>query len=447
MTGPDVQDSLDELARLRTENERLRAVVVRQTPRDDGPRRRRQVGRWTAATVCLLVGSLLLPVGAVALWARTVLFNTDRYVETVAPLARDPAVQDAVADRVTDEVFVALDIEGFTGRAIDGLVKQGAPAELVMLRQPMLNGVRSFARTQVRKVVGTERFAQAWEQANRAAHDGLVAALTGAQGGTIEVKNGTVSVNLGAFIQTIKPQLVAAGVPLADRIPSVSLSFPILRSDEIPRIQRAAALLDNLALPLVLLAFLLLAAAVWLAPGRRRMLSIAGLGMALALLALLGALAVARAYYLDHLPQDAIAPDAAAVVWDTMMGPFSARLQTVALLGLVIAVGAWAAGPGQLARGLRNGANWLITAVRVGARRLGWQPGATDRWVAAHVAALRAAAVVLVIAAYALWTRPTGAVVIWLALSLLVLVAGIELLRRGADLPAVPDPPPAPTRR
>lgn len=38
-------------------------------------------------------------------------------------------------------------------------------------------------------------------------------------------------------------------------------------------------------------------------------------------------------------------------------------------------------------------------------RRLGWRPGAADRWVAAHVRALRAAAVVLVIAVYALWTR------------------------------------------
>jgi hypothetical protein len=169
MAEPEVLDSQRELARLRAENERLRAMVARQPPPDGAPRRRRQVGRWTAAVVCLVIGCLLLPVGAVALWARTVLFDTDRYVETVAPLARNPAVQAAVADRITNEVFAALDIEGFTNRAIDGLVKQGAPAELVMLRQPMLNGVQSFARTQVRNVVGTETFAQAWVQANRAA--------------------------------------------------------------------------------------------------------------------------------------------------------------------------------------------------------------------------------------------------------------------------------------
>jgi len=47
---------------------------------------------------------------------------------------------------------------------------------------------------------------------------------------------------------------------------------------------------------------------------------------------------------------------------------------------------------------------------------------------------------VLIIGVYALWTRPSGGVVIGLALVLLGLLAIIELLRRGADLPAA-DPP------
>ncbi|MEU7906519.1 hypothetical protein [Actinoplanes sp. NPDC049118] len=441
MTEPEVPDTEQELARLRAENERLRALVERQVPPDGKPRRRR-VGRWTAATVLLVVGCLLLPVGAVAMFARTVVFDTDRYVATVAPLAQNPAVRNAVADRITAEVFAALDIEGFTHRAIEALVKQGAPAELTMLQQPMVNGVRSFARTQVHNAVSSDMFAQAWEQANRAAHAGLVAALRGTQGGAIEVENGTVSVNLGMFIETIKPRLVAAGVPLADRIPTVNLSFPLLHSDEIPKVQRAASLLDTLAIPLVLFAFLLLAVAVWLAPGRRRMLSIAGLGIALSLLLLLGGLAAGREYYLSHLPQNTLPTDAAAVVWDTMTAQFVVRLQTVVLVGVVIALGAWVVGPGELARGLRTGANWLVTSARVGGRRLGWRPTAVDRWVADHVTVLRAAALGLIIIVYALWTRPTSSVVVWLTLALLGLLAVIELLRRGTDLPPAPEPGP-----
>ena len=262
-----------------------------------------------------------------------------------------------------------------------------------------------------------------------------MAALKGTRGGAIEVQNGTVSVNLGAFIAAVKPQLVAAGIPFADRIPAVNLSFPIVRSDDLPRIQRAAGLLDTLAVPLVFLAFLLLAAAVWLAPAHRRMLSVAGFGIVGAIGLLLGALSVGRTYYLSHLPQDMIPSDAAAVVWDTLMRQFTLRLQTIVVVGLVIALGAWVTGPGRLAQVLRTGSGRLVTSARAGAARLGWRPGVVDRWVAAHVAALRAGALVLIVGVYLVWTMPTRAVVIWLTLALLALLAIIEFLRRGADLP------------
>ncbi|MEU4220284.1 hypothetical protein [Actinoplanes sp. NPDC026623] len=439
MTEPEVPDIEQELARLRAENERLRALVDRPVAVERKPRGRR-VGRWTGATVLLVIGCLLLPVGAVALFARAVVFDTDRYVATVAPLAEDPAVRNAVADRITAEVFAALDIDGFTRQAIDALVKQGAPAELSMLQQPMVNGVRSFARSQVYNAVSSDLFARAWEQANRAAHAGLVAALRGNKGGAIEVENGTVSVNLGTFINAIKPQLISAGVPFADRIPAVNLSFPLVQSDAIPKIQRATSLLDRLAVPLVLFAFLLLAVAVWLAPNRRRMLSFAGLGIALSLLMLLGGLAAGREYYLTHLPPNTLPSDAAAVVWDTLTAQFTDRLQTVVLVGVVIALGAWVVGPGELARALRTGANWLVVNARVGGRRLGWRPTAVDRWVADHVTWLRAGALAVIVIWYALWTRPTTSVVIGLTLTLLGVLAVIELLRRGTDLPPEPDP-------
>jgi hypothetical protein len=31
--------------------------------------------------------------------------NTDRYIRTVAPLAADPAIQTAIADQITTQIF------------------------------------------------------------------------------------------------------------------------------------------------------------------------------------------------------------------------------------------------------------------------------------------------------------------------------------------------------
>ncbi|GIF12907.1 hypothetical protein [Actinoplanes teichomyceticus] len=430
-----------ELALLRAENERLRALLAARPP----AQRRRRGGRWALATTLLLAGCLLLPVGAVALWARAVVFDTDRYVGATAPLARDPAVQDAVADRITAEVVAVLHVDGITTRVLDALVKQGAPAELAVLRRPVVEAVQSFARAQIGDVVRSDRFVRAWEQANRAAHEGLVAALRGTGDGVIGIQDGTVSVDLGAFLAMIKPQLVAAGVPFADRIPAVSLTFPIVQSAQIPRIQRAAGLLDTLAVPSVVLALLLLVVAIGVAPGRRRMLAVAGFGTAAVLLALLGALALGRGYYLRHLPAGGIASGAAAAVWDALVGQLRLRVLAVVAAGLTIGLGGWLTGPGRAARELRAGAGWLLVALRLGARRLGWGSTVADRWVAAHATALRTAAVLLVVTVYALWTRPTGAVVLGLALALLALVAVIELLRTGTK-PPVAGPAARPAR-
>jgi len=66
--------------------------------------------RWTGAVVLLLVAALLITAAVVARYARSELLDTDAYVETVTPLASDPAVQNAITTRVTDELVAAIDV-------------------------------------------------------------------------------------------------------------------------------------------------------------------------------------------------------------------------------------------------------------------------------------------------------------------------------------------------
>ena len=77
--------------------------------------------------------------------------------------------------------------------------------------------IAGYALKKVGKVVASDAFADAWVQANRAAHDELVKALTGQGGGAVTVENDTVSINLAPFIQTVKQRLTEAGFGLAAR--------------------------------------------------------------------------------------------------------------------------------------------------------------------------------------------------------------------------------------
>ena len=61
----------------------------------------RQRWRTILAVVLIVVGCVLAPLAGVAVWARSQVTNTDRYVRTAAPLASDPAIQQAIADQIT----------------------------------------------------------------------------------------------------------------------------------------------------------------------------------------------------------------------------------------------------------------------------------------------------------------------------------------------------------
>jgi hypothetical protein len=59
------------------------------------------------ATLCIVVACLLAPLSVMAIWTRNQVTNTDRYIATVSPLARDPAIQTAIADQITAQVFTS----------------------------------------------------------------------------------------------------------------------------------------------------------------------------------------------------------------------------------------------------------------------------------------------------------------------------------------------------
>ena len=44
---------------------------------------------------------------------------------TVAPLASDPAIQQAIADQVTAQVLTYLDVPGVTNQVVDALAERG----------------------------------------------------------------------------------------------------------------------------------------------------------------------------------------------------------------------------------------------------------------------------------------------------------------------------------
>jgi hypothetical protein len=433
-----------ELSRLRAENAALRAqgqaAAAPRPPRPGG----RQRWRSIVAVLLIVLGCVLAPLAGVAVWARNQVTNTDRYVATVTPLASDPAIQQAVTDQITAQVFTYIDIQALTTQVVDALAARvegrGLPPQAAVALQglagPVANGVQGFVRTQVERVVQSQAFEDAWIQANRAAHETLVKALTGEGGGSVTIENDTVTLNLGPFIQTVKQRLVAQGFTLAERIPQVDKSFVLFQSEDITRARSAFNLLNTLGNWLPVVALVLLAIGIYVAKDHRRALVGAALGVAGGMVLLGLALAVFRTIYLDAVPAAVLPHDAAAVLYDTIVRFLRLGLRTILVLALVVAAGAFLSGQSVTAVRTREGLGNAIGWLSGGAERAGFSTGPVGTWVYANKKVLRIGAVALAALALVFWGRPTGKVVLGLTLALLVVLALIEFLgRRPAQVP------------
>ena len=445
------EDERAELERLRAEVAALRAqqgqpaVSGGEGAAGDAGRAGRQRWRTLVAVVLIVLGCVLAPLAGVAVWARNQVTDTDRYVATVTPLASDPAVQQAITDQITAQVFTYIDIQALTTQVVDALsarvegrgLPPQAAAALQGLAGPVANGVQGFVRTQVERVVQSQAFEDAWIQANRVAHEALVKALTGEGGGAVTVEGDTVSLNLAPFIETVKQRLVAQGFTLAERIPQVDKSFVLFQSEDITRAQRAFSLLNTLGVWLPVIALILIGIGVYVAKDHRRALIGAGVGVAIGMLLLALSLAVFRSLYLDAIPAQVLPHDAAAVAYDTIVRFLRAGLRTVLVLGLVVAAGAFLTGPSVTAVRTRQSLAGAIGWLQGSAEHAGLRTGPVGTWVHANRRGLRIGAVILASLGLVFWDQPTGKVVIGLAVALLIALAIIEFLARA------PQPAPA----
>ncbi len=107
--------------------------------------------------------------------------------------------------------------------------------------------------TTVARAVASPAMATLWVTANRTAHAGIVRVLSGQGNGTLSVVNDKVVLNLGPLITQVKQDLVARGLTIADKIPTVNATFPLFAAPNLAKAQQGYRLLTTLKWVLPLL--------------------------------------------------------------------------------------------------------------------------------------------------------------------------------------------------
>jgi hypothetical protein len=409
--------------------------------------------RLPVAAILVAIAALLAPLSVVATWARDQVGDTDRYVQTVGPLASDPAVQNAIINRTTSEIVSRLDIPGLTSQAVDALQGQGLPPRvadgLTALSVPLTNGVDNFIKDRVTRIVKSPQFEQAWVEANRSAHTQMVAVLTGKDTDQVTVTDNAVSINLAVLIETVKKQLVAAGFTRAANLPVVNAQFTVFESDDLAKAQRGFRALEAAARWLPILALVLLAVAIYISRSRRKALLAAALAVAAGMLLLGAALNIFRPIYLNAVPADQLPTNAAASIYDQVVSFIRFNLRAVLVVALAIAAGAWLSGPWASAVAVRRGIAKATAGVRGGGERVGLRTGPVGTFVYRYRTLLRSVVIAIAVLVYVQAAHPTGSWTLGVLGYLVVALAVVELLaappaeRASNDASELPGPPAA----
>ncbi len=386
--------------------------------------------RWSR--VLAVVGAILLPISGLTLWSRNQLLNTDRYVRTVQPLASDPAVRVAVADRVSTAVSNAVDFEG---RA-----KEALPDRAKFLAAPIATAASDFVNQVALRFLETDQFEQLWSQVNRTAHGQIKNIITGKKTEGVQTEDGKVVISLRPIAEEVLTRLdEVVPVDLSNVDASrLNTEFVLVDSKDLGTVQTGVTWFNRATYILLALALISLVASALLPRDTRRGLQRVGLAITISMVVTLVAYRAGRSYYISNLPAEVTHPDAATAAFDIITRYVERGIQALLALGVVLFIVAWVLGPSRAATRLRGW--WLRLRNRGSAELAQVEPAPVALWVAKHRSELRFAVVALAVIALLLWDQPTGRVVLLLTL-LTVLVLAVISLVAGAVVPGavVPD--------
>jgi len=386
-----------------------------------------KVARWRRILCAVLVVlvCILAPLSLLAVWTRNTLLNTDQYVETIGPLARNADIQQAIADRIVLRLTESVDL--------DKEVADALPSKAAFVAPFVAQGIERFVHGAALRILESDRFQNLWEQANRRAHSQVVAVLTGNEGGRITTKNGEVVVHLGPVVEAVRAELSKLKIDIfsGDSGRRASNQFVLFKADDLTKIQGAVDLLDQVAVVLPILMLLMLVAAIALSGNRRRTILRTAIGIAIGMALILALFNVLKSLYLDAFRNR----DAAAAAYDQVLEFLRLSARTALVIAIVVAIAAWLAGPGDLATRIRDGVKRLVS----GEGAEGIEQTSVGRFVARYKTALRAVVIGFGLVILALLSAPTPLAVLVIVVLVVIGLLLLEFLARGS----APDSPTA----
>lgn len=272
--------------------------------------------RLFGAAGLLATALLLTPVAILTGVLRSQFLTTSGFVAAFGPLAGQPAVQDVLAGRITDELSSTV-VPGLVTRSLEAVPGSGALAGNPTITQPLTAGITAILGNRVHAVVSSQAFGSIWRSGIGLAHAQFVATMTGSPDAVLVAgADDTLSISLQPVVAAVRDQLASAGVGFASWIPDTTVSIPVASGTQLSAVQGAYRWLDLLGIWVPVAVPTLLVAGIALSPGRRRATTITAGTIALIGLAIVVAVNLARRAVMASLSVQLHSAQLAGAVYD-----------------------------------------------------------------------------------------------------------------------------------
>lgn len=314
--------------------------------------------KWRARSyvslALFIVATLLTPIAVIGHWGHQTIANPEQYISTVAPLAEDPQIQQAVADVVSNAIIDQVD----TGNLASGLLGALIPNERLsdLLSGPIKAGIDGLIRGGVDRFVTTSAFQEAWVKINEAAQRGFVAALSGDPSGPVQFEGDDLVLNISSLLQEVQTALVDEGIDIAGAvtIPDSDAQVVLLDSPALAQARTIYGLASPILSVILLLTAALFTLSVLLATRRARTTVAVGITVVAWALVLNFSLGVAENSFVNAL-QNTLFEQAATAFYNQLLLYLLLAVQGLLLLGVVIIVLGWFCGTTRVAVSVRGG--------------------------------------------------------------------------------------------
>jgi hypothetical protein len=308
-------------------------------------------GRIIAARALLVLGVLLTVVSILSTYVKREALDSGQFRDTSRQLIQDPAIQQAVAARMTD----ALSTVDFKGA-----LEAKLPTNLQPLAGPMAGLAQGFVGTAAENLLARPKIQDAFVEATALAQQQFVKVLHG-DTKALDTSNGDVVLDIRPLVLRLGDRFGFVN-NLAEKIPQESTQVTILKSDDLKTAQKLTHWLEQIANYIWILAVACWVGAIWLVRGRRRQ-EVRSLGIGLIVVGVLVILTryLAGRYFVNHIVvSDSVRP-AAHNAWQIITQSLAAAGWVALSVGILVAVGAWLVGPGERATEARA---WLAPHLR-----------------------------------------------------------------------------------